>query len=68
MGWEIGDWMRFEKILIFGIWGRSSEKGYTRKTTGNRVTRWKELFLGESRVLRCFTKRNGMEGFGFGGF
>jgi hypothetical protein len=44
--------------------GETSEKGCTRKTTGNRVTSWKELFLGESMVLRCFTKRNGMGGFG----
>jgi hypothetical protein len=46
-------------ILEFGLLGESSEKGSTRKSTGNRVTRWEIMFLGESWGLRCFTKRNG---------
>jgi hypothetical protein len=48
-----------------------SEKGNTRKHTGNWVTRWRIGFLGEFKNLRCFTKRIiwGEFGFGlFGGF
>jgi hypothetical protein len=45
--------------------GETSEKGSRRKTTGNRVASWKELFLGESMVSRCFAKEMGWGGLGF---
>jgi hypothetical protein len=37
--------------------GESSEKGNTRISTGNRVTRWGIMYWGNLRDLRCFTKR-----------
>jgi hypothetical protein len=36
--------------LRFG--GTNSEKGYTRKHTGNRVTRWSFMFWGNLEILR----------------
>jgi hypothetical protein len=35
----------------------NSEKGCSRKHTGNWVTRWIFCFRGNLEVLRCFTKR-----------
>jgi hypothetical protein len=58
----------FEGLVFLG---ESSEKGSTRKYTGNWVTRWKELFWGNFKVLRCFAKRIFLEEFKlalFGGF
>jgi hypothetical protein len=46
----------------------SFEKGSSRKTTENRVTSWRNLFWGNLTVLRCFTKRFDLGGFGFGFF
>jgi hypothetical protein len=43
--------------LGFGFLRVGSEKGNTRKHTGNRVTRWTIGFLGEFKNSRCFTKR-----------
>jgi hypothetical protein len=45
-----------------------SEKGCRRKHTGNRVTRWKNLFERNLGDLRCFTKRNYLEEFEMGNF
>jgi hypothetical protein len=55
---------------FLGIWllGESSEKGYTRKLTGNRVARCKEMVWGNLGALRCFTKRIGLGELEFGVF
>jgi hypothetical protein len=58
----------FEGLVFLG---ESSEKGSTRKYTGKRVARWRKLFWGNLRVLRCFAKRIFLEEFKlalFGGF
>jgi hypothetical protein len=52
----------------FGNLGESSEKGYTRKSTKNRVARCRKLFGGIFGDLRCFTKRIYLGEFGLGGF
>jgi hypothetical protein len=39
------------------FWKGGSEKGSTRKYTGNWVTRWINLFWGNLENLRCFAKR-----------
>jgi hypothetical protein len=53
IGWIwIGNWW-------FEFWGNWSKKGSTRKTTENRVTRWRFLYLGESWVLCWITKELG---------
>jgi hypothetical protein len=46
-------------VRDFGDWisKGGSEKGSTRKHTGIRVTSWRNLFWGNLRDLRCFTKR-----------
>jgi hypothetical protein len=44
------------------------EKGWSRKHTKNRVTRWRKMFGGIFRDLRCFTKRMFLEEFRFGFF
>jgi hypothetical protein len=41
-----------EKIFCSKFWECGSEKGCTRISTGNRVTRWKNCFWGNSRILR----------------
>jgi hypothetical protein len=59
-----------EKRLIIGSIGRNLnwflvwefleeflEKGYTRKSTENRVARCRNMFWGNLKVSRCFTKR-----------
>jgi hypothetical protein len=44
-----GTWKDFWELEF---WGNGSEKGYTRKHTGFRVTRWKTLFWGNLAFLR----------------
>jgi hypothetical protein len=44
------------------------EKGYTRKSTENRVTRCRNMFWGNLKVSRCFTKRIIWGEFKFGVF
>jgi hypothetical protein len=48
--------------------GETSEKGSTRKDTGNWVTRYGFLFLEEFDGLRCFTKRIWLGELRFSGF
>jgi hypothetical protein len=64
--WSIGqdwDW----NFRFCGL-GETSEKGSTRKDTGNRVTRYGFVFLGEFDGLRCFTKRIWVRELRFSGF
>jgi hypothetical protein len=41
-----------ERFLVEDFEGANSEKGCSRKTTGNRVTRWSSLFWGNFTILR----------------
>jgi hypothetical protein len=52
-------------IFEFGVFESWSEKGNRRKHTGNWVTRWEKMFLGEFRDLRWIAKRIWLEEFGF---
>jgi hypothetical protein len=45
-------------VWVFG--GTNSEKGYTRKHTGIRVTRWHKMFWGNIRPLTLFYEENGV--------
>jgi hypothetical protein len=48
----------FELISgIFGFLEENSEKGRSRKSTGNRVARWITMFWGNLEILCCFAKR-----------
>jgi hypothetical protein len=44
--------MEFEEFLGLRILGETLEKGSSREHTGNRVTRWEIMFLGEFGFLR----------------
>jgi hypothetical protein len=56
-------WPGLEGFVRLEFWRTSSEKGNTRKRTGNRVTSWSLLFWGNLGNLRCFTKRIYLEEF-----
>jgi hypothetical protein len=57
-----------KRILGFCFLGEFFQKGYTRKSIENRVTRCKEMFWGNLGALRCFTKRIVGGGIGIGVF
>jgi hypothetical protein len=42
---------------VVWVFGRTSEKGSTRKHTEKRVTSWTKMFWGNLAVSRCFAKR-----------
>jgi hypothetical protein len=64
--WVFGwDWIG---IWELGFWGNTSEKGYTRKTTGNRVASWGLMFLGEFKGFALFHEENGFGEVGFWSF
>jgi hypothetical protein len=45
-------WRELERFLVEEFWRTSSEKGYRRKYTENRVTRWRFLYWGNLAILR----------------
>jgi hypothetical protein len=59
-----------ESKEFLGIWffGRSSEKGNTRKHTVNRVTRWAKMFRGNLMGLCWIAKEICLGEFKFGNF
>jgi hypothetical protein len=59
IGWGL-DW-----ICDLGFWGNWSEKGSTRKCTGNWVASWTFVYLGEFRIC-AELRRNWIGGIGFG--
>jgi hypothetical protein len=48
--WLIG--REFKQFWGFGFLGESFQKGYTRKLTGKRVTRWRKVFWRNLAILR----------------
>jgi hypothetical protein len=54
---NFGFWSELERNFWLDFWETSSEKGCSRKTTENRVTRWRKLFWGNLENPRWFTKR-----------
>jgi hypothetical protein len=66
IGWICGWLDKIRKDLRGWLfWRNGSEKGYTRKHTGKRVTSWSFCFWGNLGILRWFTKRFEMGEFEF---
>jgi hypothetical protein len=72
--WDCEKWGNFRILFgigkIFGLefFKGGSEKGSSRKHTGNRVTRWRNLFWGKLEILRWIAKRIWSGEFNFGIF
>jgi hypothetical protein len=50
-------WPGLDWVFVIWVFGPSSEKGNTRKDTGNWVASWRKMFWRNLWDLRCFAKR-----------